>query len=80
MTDVSEYGRALFLLTEESGTTEACLADVKVADSLITGCDGYARLLDTPALTKEERLALIDQAFYALDVYLVNLIKLLAEA
>ena len=80
MTDVSEYGRALFLLTEESGTTEACLADVKVADSLITGCDGYARLLDTPALTKEERLALIDQAFSALDVYLVNLIKLLAEA
>ena len=79
MTDIREYGKALFLLTEEARTTESCLADLRLARDLITGNDGYAKLLDTPALTKEERLGLINDAFSTLDPYLVNLLKILAE-
>jgi len=79
MTDIREYGKALFLLTEEAHTTETCLLDLKLARSLITGNDGYAKLLDTPALTKEKRLELIGEAFGTLDGYLVNTLKILAE-
>lgn len=79
MTDIREYGKALFLLTEEAKTSESCLADLKAASALIKENEGYAKLLDTPALTKDERLGLISEAFSTLDPYLVNLIKILAE-
>jgi F-type H+-transporting ATPase subunit delta len=80
MTDAREYGKALFLLTEEAHTTEECLGDVNVLKALIAENEGYAKLLDTPALTKEERLDLITKSFGSLNPYLVNLIKILASA
>ncbi len=80
MTDGKEYGRALFMLTEECGTTERVVADIKVARSAFSENQGYARLLDTPALSKDERLALADKAFGTLDENLLNLIKILTEA
>ena len=80
MINAAEYGKALFLLTEEVGSTDTVLAEIDEVSALIGGNDGYARLLDTPALPKEERLALIDGAFSAYDEYLVNTMKILCEA
>ena len=74
-----EYGRAYFMLTEELSLTEEAREDVLVLKSVLEGEEKYLPLLDTPALTKEERLALIDEAFGGLNVYLVNLIKLTSE-
>ena len=79
MINVNEYAKALFELTEELGTTERVREDVLTAKSVFCENPEYARLLDTPALKKEERIALISAAFSSLDEMLVNLIKLVSE-
>ena len=79
MTANNEYGKALFLLTEELGNTEPVLSDIKTARSVFLDNPEYIKLLDTPALTKGEKLALIDGALSSLDENLVNLIKILSE-
>ena len=80
MTEIGkEYGKALFMLTEELGSTESVLADVVAADEIFKSFPDYVKLLDTPALAKGEKLGLVDEAFSSLDVSLLNLIKLLCE-
>ena len=79
MIDAKEYGRALFMLAEESGKTEKILSDVNTAREAFSQSPEYEKLLDTPALPKEEKLALIDKAFESLDEFTVNLIKILCE-
>ena len=83
MTDVTSgmkaYGEALFSLTEELGETEAVLSDVKTLETVVKGSPEYLKLLDSPALAREERLSLIDRSFSTLNKSLVNVTKLLAE-
>ena len=83
MTDVTSgmkaYGEALFSLTEETNETEAVLSDVKTLEAVIKGSPEYLKLLDSPALAREERLSLIDRSFSTLNKSLVNVTKLLAE-
>ena len=79
MTDAKEYSRALFDLAEESGKTDAILADINLAKAAFEQNPGYQNLLDTPALAKDEKLALIDEAFAGIDAYTVNLLKILCE-
>ena len=79
MADVIEYGKALFLVTEEDGTTEKVIGDVKLARAVFLKNPDYAKLLDTPALTKEERTSLVDKAFSGINESLLNLIKIITE-
>lgn len=79
MTDAKEYGKALFELAEESGRTEAVIEDVKTVQRALCENPDYVSLLDTPALSKGEKLGLIDKAFAGADEYLLNLIKILCE-
>ena len=79
MTEVYEYARALFMLSEEEHTTEKVYQDICIVRDAFIENPGYASLLDTPAISKADRVALIDEAFSALDTSLVNLIKILAE-
>ena len=79
MTVGTEYGRALFMLTEERGTTESALADIAAADEIFKNNPKYTSLLDTPALSKAEELALADEAFASLDGDVRSLIKILCE-
>lgn len=79
MTDAREYGVALFLITEEDGTTERVAEDVRLAAEIFRQNPEYSRLLDTPALAKEERTQLIDESMSGLDERLKNLIKILTE-
>ncbi len=74
-----EYGRALFLLTEELGSTETVREEAAALSRILRDSAEYVSLLDTPALSKDERTALIDGAFGSLDVNLVNLVKILAK-
>lgn len=74
-----EYGKALFLLTEESGTTEKVREDIGTMLGALENNEDYYKLLNTPALSKEERLGIIDAAFATLDPCLVNLMKILTE-
>ena len=79
MTAGGEYGKALFMLTEERNTTETALADVLTADTIFKETPDYVKLLDTPAITKAEKLSLCDEAFGSLDEDVRNLIKMLCE-
>ena len=75
----NEYGKALFMLTEECGTTDTAIADISAANEIFKQNPDYIKLLDTPAITKAEKLALAEEAFRTLDGNLKNLIKLLCE-
>ena len=80
MTAGSEYGKALFMLAEERGSTEFCLDDVRAVCRIFKENPKYVKLLDTPAVMKSEKLALIDEAFSGIDEDLKNLIKILCES
>lgn len=79
MTDANEYGKALFLITEEDAVSDKALTDVRLAAGIFEANPEYVKLLDSPVLKKEERVALADQAFGTLNVSLLNLIKILTE-
>ncbi len=79
MTGAGEYGRALFLLAEEDGSTERTREELEILMTALNESPDYVKLLDTPALTKAERLSLIDEAFGSFCDNLKNLIKILSE-
>ena len=79
MTDAKEYGKALFLITEEDGLSDKVISDVKAAERVLSSNPDYVKLLDSPALSKSERVGLADKAFSGLDERLSNLIKILTE-
>ena len=79
MASSTQYTKALFEITEELGTTERVLAELKAAESLFKSSPEYPKLLDTPAVSKEERVGLVDEAFGSFDTHLTNLIKILSE-
>ena len=79
MAHINEYGKALFMLTEERATTEGVLEEITLADRLFSENSDYVKLLDTPALSKPEKLALVDEAFADFDEDLKSLIKILCE-
>lgn len=79
MIDAMEYGKALFLLTEETRKTETVFAELLDLKRLLGENPRYVKLLDTPALSKDEKLALIDRAFASLDEDLRSVIKILCE-
>ena len=79
MTAKREYAKALFMLAEEERTCESTLLDLRTSVAAIRENDSYLEILDTPALSKAEKISLIDEAFSSLSESLVNLIKILCE-
>ena len=83
MTDLNNkataYAEAIFSLSEELGETEAVRDDLDALVCAIRENPDYLELIDSPAIGKSERIALIDGAFSSLNKNLTNLIKLLAE-
>lgn len=67
------------MLAEECGTTDKVLADVLAADEIFNTNPKYVKLLDTPAITKAEKLLLVEEAFASFDESVRNLIKILCE-
>lgn len=78
MIDPKEYGRALFMLAEERGSTEAVYEDIKTVRTVLQGNPSYLRLMDTPAVALSEKEALIDRAFSCVDRDVVSFLKILA--
>ena len=74
-----EYAKALFLIAKEDGATDEVLSDVLTVREILGENPEYRNLLDTPAVSKSERLALIDEAFSSLNESVKNLLKILAQ-
>ena len=79
MIDAKEYGKALFLITEEDSNSDKVLSDVKTAERAFKDNPEYVKLLDSPAIPKEERVELCGRAFSGLCEPLLNLIRILTE-
>ena len=79
MTGASEYGRALFMLALELGALEEIKNDAYTVKAVLEGNPEYKNLLDTPAISKEEKLSLSDKAYGGLHFGVSNLIKILSE-
>ena len=75
----NEYAKALFLLSEENENSDTMLSDVKLVSQIFSENPDYVRLLDTPAISKNEKLVLIDEAFSSITPNLKNLLKILSE-
>lgn len=75
----NEYAKALFLLSEEDENSDTMLSDVKLVSQIFSENPDYVRLLDTPAISKNEKLVLIDEAFSPIIPNLKNLLKMLSE-
>ena len=76
---IKAYGDALFSLAEELGETEAVMSDARLIGKVIADNPEYLGMLDSPALSREGRIALIDGSFASLNKSLVNTAKLLTE-
>lgn len=73
------YGDALFMLAKELDEIEEVKSDFDTLDEAIRKNAEYLKLLDTPSLSREERVKLVDSAFGVLNKNLVNMLKILAE-
>ncbi len=79
MTVKNEYGSALFILAKEESDIDNIKNDIETAFAAIKGNPDYVKLLDTPAVSKAERLRLIDEAFSSVHYSVKNLLKILCE-
>ena len=80
MTDfAADYAKALYSLAEDMKKEDAILAQINEIKSALSGNPDFITLLNSPALTLEERLACVDDAFAGADEILSNFIKILTE-
>ena len=79
MAEKNEYASAAFALALEENMLEEVKLDLDALKKILKENPDYIKLLDTPALSKEERLSLIDEAFSSLSYITKNLLKVLCE-
>ena len=79
MTAAKEYAKALFMLTEELSVSESTLSDFKVLMTVFSENSDYIKLADTPAVSVEEKLSLVEKALSCVCEPLKNLIMILCE-
>lgn len=77
--NAKNYGDALFILAKELDEIDIVKNDFDTLSAVVEENSEYLKLLDTPSLSREERVNLVDAAFGTLNKNLVNLIKILAE-
>lgn len=79
MAVLKEYADALFMLTEELGTSDCVQRELSDAARALADNREYISLLETPALPMEEKLGLVDRAFKSFDESLLSFLKILTE-
>ena len=77
--NAKNYGDALFMLAKELNEIDTVKADFDTLCEIIVHNQEYLKLLDTPSLSREERVKLVDTAFGTLNKNLVNMLKILSE-
>ncbi len=79
MIEAAAYGKALFELAQEEGLQEKIYAQLELAEGALGENPAYITLLDTPAVSTEEKLSLLREAFGEMDKILLNFLSLLCE-
>ena len=79
MIEAADYGKALFELALETGTVERVSCELGLVASALAENPGYVTLLDTPAVSTEEKLSLVKEAFGQTAQILLNFLCILCE-
>lgn len=81
MTEIAKaYGRTLYDLAVECESVEQMLDEITVLRQAFEENPQFLTLIGTPNLTKEERIAVIDETFGGkVHIYLLNFLKVLVE-
>ena len=79
MIHTADYGRALFELARQEGMDGEIQREMTEVCAILETEPAYIRLLDSPALPKEQRLFLLEEAFSGLSQYHLNFLKILCE-
>ena len=81
MTELArEYGEGLYDLACEEGTSAEILAQLETLVSVFREQPDFVRLLGNMALSREERVAIIDSTLRGqVDGYLLNFLKILCK-
>ena len=66
--NAKNYGEALFMLANELGEIDVVKTDFDTLCEAIEHNSEYLKLLDTPSLSREERVQLADAAFGTLKI------------
>ena len=74
-----EYGDAIYALATEENCVDEVLEGLELAVGVFGENPGYLTLVQNPALSKDERLSQLDQAFEGVHKYVLHLLKLLCE-
>ncbi len=74
-----EYGDAVYSLAVDEDCVDEVMEGLTLAAAAFRDNPGYLTLVQNPALAKDERLSLLDQAFAGVHRYVLNLLKLLCE-
>ena len=74
------YGQALYDLARDESLSGSILEELSALKELFAGNRDYVRLLSVPNVSKEERCALLDEAFSGkIHPYVLNFLKILTE-
>ena len=79
MIDAIGYGKALFELAREEGKEERVFKELALVKQALEENPSYVTLLDTPAVSKEEKLSLVQEAFGKAEGVLQNFLCILCE-
>ncbi len=79
MTDLKNYAEAVFLIAEEENALELTKNELEALNKVMEENPEYTTILDTPAISKEERLGLVGEAFSGFSENVRNLICIITE-
>lgn len=79
MIDARGYGKALFELCRENQTDETVRRELLCVRDLLHEHPEYVTLMDTPAVSSQEKHGLLQEAFGGMDELLRNFLSILCD-
>ena len=79
MIDAAGYGKALLELACENKNDTQVRDEVKLVREILHENPAYITLMDTPAVSSEEKLRMLQEAFGGVDAMLMNFLCILCE-
>ena len=79
MINYEDYAKALYELSSEENISDTVFEELMLVRDVLASNSEFVKLLDSPASSKEERVAMIDDTFKDASYVTVNFLKLLTE-
>ena len=77
--NVDDYSKALFELASEEDCADIVFENMNTVSGLLCENPEFVGLLDSPAIAKDERISMIEDAFSGASYITLNFLKLLTD-